>query len=412
MSMPFGTSETVDSTQLQALADELAKHIKTEQDIAALSRQLLKLTVESALNGELEAHLGYAKHARQGQQTGNRRNGSSAKTLKGEIGEVEIRTPRDRNGSFEPQLIGKGQRRLTKLDGQILSLYARGMSTRDIADTFEEMYGAEVSHSLIAQVTEAVWETVQAWQSRPLDEVYPIVYLDGLVVKLHQDGRVVKHTVHVALGVNLDGQKEVLGLWLAEQEGAKFWLSVLTELHNRGLKDIFIACVDGLTGFPEAIQSVYPQTQVQLCVVHMVRNALNYVAYKDRKAVAADLKRIYRAATLSEAERALAELAERWDGKYPSISLMWRRHWEHLITIFDYPEEIRRVIYTTNAIESLNSVIRKAIKNRRIFPSERSAIKVVYLAIEQAAKKWTMPVTDWKKALNRFAIQFEQRMPK
>lgn len=412
MSMPFGTSETVDSTQLQALADELAKHIKTEQDIAALSRQLLKLTVESALNAELEAHLGYAKHARQGQQTGNRRNGSSAKTLKGEIGEVEIRTPRDRNGSFEPQLIGKGQRRLTKFDGQILSLYARGMSTRDIADTFEEMYGAEVSHSLIAQVTEAVWETVQAWQSRPLDEVYPIVYLDGLVVKLHQDGRVVKHTVHVALGVNLDGQKEVLGLWLAEQEGAKFWLTVLTELHNRGLKDIFIACVDGLTGFPEAIQSVYPQTQVQLCVVHMVRNALNYVAYKDRKAVAADLKRIYRAATLSEAERALAELAERWDGKYPSISLMWRRHWEHLITIFDYPEEIRRVIYTTNAIESLNSVIRKAIKNRRIFPSERSAIKVVYLAIEQAAKKWTMPVTDWKKALNRFAIQFEQRMPK
>lgn len=412
MSMPFGTIETVDSTQLQALADELAKHIKTEQDIAALSRQLLKLTVESALNAELEAHLGYAKHARQGQQTGNRRNGSSAKTLKGEIGEVEIRTPRDRNGSFEPQLIGKGQRRLTKFDGQILSLYARGMSTRDIADTFEEMYGAEVSHSLIAQVTEAVWETVQAWQCRPLDEVYPIVYLDGLVVKLHQDGRVVKHTVHVALGVNLDGQKEVLGLWLAEQEGAKFWLTVLTELHNRGLKDIFIACVDGLTGFPEAIQSVYPQTQVQLCVVHMVRNALNYVAYKDRKAVAADLKRIYRAATLSEAERALAELAERWDGKYPSISLMWRRHWEHLITIFDYPEEIRRVIYTTNAIESLNSVIRKAIKNRRIFPSERSAIKVVYLAIEQAAKKWTMPVTDWKKALNRFAIQFEQRMPK
>lgn len=412
MSMPFGTSETVDSTQLQALADELAKHIKTEQDIAALSRQLLKLTVESALNAELEAHLGYAKHARQGQGTGNRRNGSSAKTLKGEIGEVEIRTPRDRNGSFEPQLIGKGQRRLTKFDGQILSLYARGMSTRDIADTFEEMYGAEVSHSLIAQVTEAVWETVQAWQSRPLDEVYPIVYLDGLVVKLHQDGRVVKHTVHVALGVNLDGQKEVLGLWLAEQEGAKFWLTVLTELHNRGLKDIFIACVDGLTGFPEAIQSVYPQTQVQLCVVHMVRNALNYVAYKDRKAVAADLKRIYRAATLSEAERALDELAERWDGKYPSISLMWRRHWEHLITIFDYPEEIRRVIYTTNAIESLNSVIRKAIKNRRIFPSERSAIKVVYLAIEQAAKKWTMPVTDWKKALNRFAIQFEQRMPK
>lgn len=286
------------------------------------------------------------------------------------------------------------------------------MTTRDIAATFEEMYGAEVSHTVVANVTEAVWETVQLWQSRPLDEVYPIVYLDGLVVKVHQDNRVIKKTVHVALGVNLEGQKEVLGLWVAETEGAKFWLSVLTELQNRGLKDIFIACVDGLTGFPEAIQTVYPRTQVQLCIVHMVRNALNYVAYKDRKAVAADLKRIYRAATLAEAERALEDFAERWDGKYPSISQMWLRHWENLITIFDYPEEIRRVIYTTNAIASLNSVIRKAIKNRRIFPSDRSALKVVFLAIEQAAKKWTMPVKDWKQALNRFAIQFEDRLPR
>ena len=412
MSMPFGPTERIDNTKLEALAGELAKQIKSEQDIAALSRQLLKLTVESALNAELETHLGYAKHAPEGRGTGNSRNGSSRKTLKGDIGEVEIRTPRDRNASFEPQLIAKGQTRLTAFDGQILSLYARGMTTRDIAATFEEMYGAEVSHTVVANVTEAVWETVQAWQSRPLDEVYPIVYLDGLVVKVHQDQRVIKKTVHVALGVNLEGQKEVLGLWVAETEGAKFWLSVLTELQNRGLKDIFIACVDGLTGFPEAIQTVYPRTQVQLCIVHMVRNALNYVAYKDRKAVAADLKRIYRAATLAEAERALEDFAERWDGKYPSISQMWLRHWENLITIFDYPEEIRRVIYTTNAIESLNSVIRKAIKNRRIFPSDRSALKVVFLAVEQAAKKWTMPVKDWKQALNRFAIQFEDRLPR
>ena len=411
MSTPFGLTESVDSTKLEVLAGELAKHIKTEQDIAALSRQLLKLTVERALNAELETHLGYAKHAPQGRGTGNSRNGTSGKTLKGDIGEVEIRTPRDRNATFEPQLIAKGQTRLTAFDGQILALYARGMSTRDIAATFEEMYGAEVSHTLVANVTEAVWETVQAWQSRPLDELYPIVYLDGLVVKVHQDQRVIKKTVHVALGVNLEGQKEVLGLWLAETEGAKFWLAVLTELQNRGLKDIFIACVDGLTGFPEAIQTVYPHTRVQLCIVHMVRNALNYVAYKDRKAVAADLKRIYRAATLAEAERALEDFAERWDGKYPSISQMWLRHWENLITIFDYPEEIRRVIYTTNAIESLNSVIRKAIKNRRIFPGDRSALKVVFLAIEQAAKKWTMPVKDWKQALNRFAIQFDKRMP-
>ena len=412
MSMPFGPTDRIDNTKLEALAGELAKQIKTEQDIASLSRQLLKLTVESALNAELDTHLGYAKHAPEGRGTGNSRNGTSGKTLKGDIGKVEIRIPRDRNATFEPQLIAKGQTRLTAFDGQILALYARGMTTRDIAATFEEMYGAEVSHTVVANVTEAVWETVQLWQSRPLDEVYPIVYLDGLVVKVHQDNRVIKKTVHVALGVNLEGQKEVLGLWVAETEGAKFWLSVLTELQNRGLKDIFIACVDGLTGFPEAIQTVYPRTQVQLCIVHMVRNALNYVAYKDRKAVAADLKRIYRAATLAEAERALEDFAERWDGKYPSISQMWLRHWEKLITIFDYPEEIRRVIYTTNAIESLNSVIRKAIKNRRIFPSDRSALKVVFLAIEQAAKKWTMPVKDWKQALNRFAIQFEDRLPR
>jgi transposase-like protein len=411
MSTPFGLTESVDSTKLEALAGELAKHIKTEQDIAALSRQLLKLTVESALNAELDTHLGYAKHASQGRGTGNSRNGTSGKTLKGDIGEVEIRTPRDRNATFEPQLIAKGQTRLTAFDGQILALYARGMTTRDIAATFEQMYGAQVSHTLVSNVTEAVWETVQTWQSRPLDELYPIVYLDGLVVKVHQDGRVLKKTIHVALGVNLEGRKEVLGLWLAETEGAKFWLSVLTELQNRGLKDIFIACVDGLTGFPEAIETVYPQTRVQLCIVHLVRNALNYVAYKDRKAVAADLKRIYRAATLAEAERALEDFAERWDGKYPSISQLWLRHWEHLITIFDYPQDIRRVIYTTNAIESLNSVIRKAIKNRRIFPGDRSALKVVFLAIEQAAKKWTMPVKDWKQALNRFAIQFDKRMP-
>ena len=411
MSMRIGAVKRVDEAKLEALAGELAKQIKTEQDIAALSRQLLKLTVESALNAELTAHLGYDKHERSEQASDNRRNGHSRKTLKGDMGEVEIGIPRDRNATFEPQLIRKGQTRLSTFDDQILTLYARGMTTRDIAATFEEMYGAEVSHGLIAQVTEAVWETVQTWQSRPLDEVYPIVYLDGIVVKVHQDNRVIKKTVHVALGVNLEGQKEVLGLWLAETEGAKFWLSVLTELQNRGLKDIFIACVDGLTGFPEAIQTVYPRTKVQLCIVHRVRNAMKYVAYKDRRAVAAELKRIYRASTLAEAERALEDFAARWDTKYPSISALWLRHWEHLITIFDYPEPIRRVIYTTNAIESLNSVIRKAIKNRRIFPSDRSALKVVFLAIEQAAKKWTMPVQDWKQALNRFAIQFDDRLP-
>lgn len=411
MSVPFGKSDSVDQEKLAALSVELAKHIKSEQDIAALSRQLLKLTVEQALNVELEQHLGYAKHASEGRGSGNSRNGYSSKTLKGDIGEVEIQTPRDRQGGFEPQLISKGQTRLTEFDEQILTLYAKGMTTRDIAETFREMYGAEVSPSLISKVTEVVWETVQAWQTRPLEAVYPIVYLDGLVVKIRQDNRVINKTVHVALGVNLDGHKEVLGLWLAETEGAKFWLSVLTELQNRGLKDIFIVCVDGLTGFPEAIQTAYPKAKVQLCIVHLMRNALNYVAYKDRRAVAADLKRLYQAVTVAEAEQALERFSERWEGKYPSISALWLRHWEHIITLFDYPEEIRRVIYTTNAIESLNSVIRKATKNRRVFPTDRSALKVVYLAVERAAQKWTMPVADWKLALNRFAIEFEDRMP-
>jgi len=411
MSVPFGPADRLPHPHLETLAGELAKHIRSEQDITALSRQLLKLTVESALKAELDEHLGYERHAPAGRGSGNSRNGYSGKTLKGDLGEVPIQAPRDRNGTFEPQLIAKGQTRLARLDSQILAFYAKGMTTRDIADTLQELYGTEVSPALVAKVTDAVWDTVQAWQSRPLETVYPILYLDGLVIKVHQDNRVINKTLHVALGVNLTGQKEVLGLWLAETEGAKFWLTVLTELHNRGLKDVFIACVDGLTGFPEAIQTVYPRTKVQLCIVHLVRNTLRYVADKDRRAVVADLKRIYQATTLAEAERALETLAERWDGKYPSLSQLWLRHWEHVITVFDYPEDIRRAIYTTNAIESLNSVIRKAINNRRIFPSDRSALKVVYLAVEQAARKWTMPIQDWKRALNRFAIMFEGRLP-
>ena len=396
---------------LETLASALAKQIKTEQDITALSRQLLKLTVERALKAELDEHLGYERHALAGRGSGNSRNGYSGKTLKGELGEVPIQTPRDRNSSFEPQLIAKGQTRLRRLDQQILAFYAKGMTTRDIADTLAEVYGTEVSPTLVAKVTEAVWETVQAWQHRPLDAVYPILYLDGLVIKVHHDNRVLNKTLYVALGVNLTGHKEVLGLWLAETEGAKFWLSVPTELQNRGLKDVFIACVDGLTGFPDAIQTVYPQAKVQRCIVHLVRNSLRYVTDKDRRPVVTDLKRIYQAATLTQAEQAVETLAERWDHKYPSLSALWLRHWEHVIPIFDYPQDIRRAIYTTNAIESLNSVIRKAINNRRIFPSDRSAFKVIYLAIEQAAKKWTMPIKDWKQALNRFAIQFEGRLP-
>lgn len=393
------------------LVDDLAKSIKTEKDLAALSKFLLKLTVERAMNVEMDEHLGYDKHASEGRNTGNSRNGHSKKTLKGDFGEVEIKTPRDRNAAFEPQLIRKGQTRITDFDTQILSLYARGMTTRDIADTFKEMYDADVSHALISKVTEGVLEEVQAWQNRPLDAVYPILYLDCIVVKCHQDKRVINKAIYLALAVNCEGKKELLGLWIAENEGSKFWLSVLTELNNRGVKDIFIACVDGLTGFPDAIKAVYPKTQVQLCIVHMVRNSLRYVPHKDMKAVAADLKGIYHSVSVEAAKHALDEFCAKWDEKYPSIGRSWRNKWDNIITLFDYPQEIRKIIYTTNAIESLNSVIRKAIRNRKIFPSDQSALKVVYLAIKQASRKWTMALHDWRAAMNRFAIQFDDRFP-
>lgn len=393
------------------LINELAKSIKTEKDLAALSKHLLKLTVERAMNVEMDEHLGYEKHSPAGKNTGNSRNGTSSKVLKGDFGEVEINTPRDRKSTFEPQIIKKNQTRITEFDQQILTLYAKGMTTRDIAETFKEMYGADVSHSLISKVTEAVIDEVVAWQARPLDEIYPILYLDCIVVKCHQDKRVINKAVYVALGVNCEGRKELMGLWISENEGSKFWLSVLTELNNRGVKDIFIACVDGLTGFPEAINTVFPKTKIQLCIVHMVRNSLRYVPHKDMKSVAGDLKAIYRAVTLDQAEDALLLFGEKWDSKYPAISRSWNKHWQNISTLFSYPEEIRKIIYTTNAIESLNSVIRKAINNRKIFPSDQSALKVIYLAIQNASKKWTMSLHDWRAAMNRFAIEFEGRMP-
>jgi transposase-like protein len=395
--------------KLVALASELAKHMKTESDISNLSQLLTKLTVETALGAEMEEHLGYGRHERS--DIGNYRNGHSSKRLIGDHGEVEIDVPRDRYSKFEPQLIQKGQSRLTHFDDQIIALYSKGMSTRDIVAAFKEMYDAEVSASLISKVTDAVIERVIEWQNRPLDELYPIVYMDCIRVKVRQDKRVINKAVYIALGINLNGEKEVLGLWIQENEGAKFWLSVLTELKTRGVQDIFIACVDGLTGFPDAINAVFPQTKIQLCIVHMVRNSLRFVSWKERKEVASDLRRIYQSITVEEAERELDGFAEKWDDKFPTISQMWRRHWDNLITLFEYPDDIRKAIYTTNAIESLNSVVRKAVKNRKVFPTDNSAMKVVYLAIEAASKKWTMPIHNWKAALNRFMIEFPDRMP-
>ena len=394
-----------------SLVESLANKITSQEDLAELSRQLLKQTVERALNAELDTHLGYSKHSASGNNSGNSRNGTSPKIIKGDFGEVEISNPRDRNGDFEPELIKKHQTRFGEFDKKILALYAKGMSTRDIAATMKEMYDADVSHTVISRVTDAILDEVKAWQSRPLDMIYPILYLDCIVVKVHQDKRVINKSIYLALAINSEGHKELLGMWISENEGAKFWLSILTELKTRGVKDIFIACVDGLKGFPDAINAVYPDTKVQLCIVHLMRNSLRYVGYKEMKEVAGDLKSIYRAVSLSDAEQSLDDFSSKWDNKYPAISKIWYNNWENIITIFDYPDEIRKIIFTTNAIESLNSVIRKAIRNRKIFPNDNSAFKVVYLAIEQASKKWSMPLRDWKSAMNRFAIEFQGRFP-
>lgn len=396
--------------KMQALANELAKEVKTPDDLSQLSAMLTKMTVEAALKSEMGFHLGYDKHQPTESGSKNSRNGYSTKILKGDHGEIELQTPRDRDGTFNPQLVKKRQTRITGMDEQILTLYAKGMSTRDITATFQEMYGAEISAGLVSQVTNSVIEQVVEWQSRPLEAVYPIVYLDCLVLKIRQDKRVINKSIYLALGVNIEGHKELLGMWISENEGSKFWLSVLTDLQNRGMKHMLIACVDGLKGFPEAITATFTDTKIQLCIVHMVRNSLKFVPWKDYKAVTRDLKSIYQSVTEDEARSELESFSEKWDDKYPQISRSWRANWENLNTLFDYPADIRKVIYTTNAIESLNSVIRKSVKTRKVFPSDDAAFKVVYLAIQAASKKWTMPIRDWKPALNRFIIEFEEQI--
>lgn len=408
--MTVFTMNDLDLNQLKDQITKLAKHIKSEKDLGSITQQLVKMTVEAALGAEMEEHLGYAKHDPAGRGSGNSRNGSFTKQLKGNHSQIGIEVPRDRAGTFEPQMVHKGQTRLTQMDEQILALYAKGMSTRDIVDAFKEMYDADVSAALISKVTDRVLDMVTEWQNRTLDAVYPMVYLDCIVLKVRQNKQVINKSMYLALGINMEGHKELLGMWLAENEGAKFWLSVLTELKNRGLQDILIACVDGLKGFPDAIAAEYPQAKIQLCMVHMVRNSLKYVSWKDYKAVTAGLKEIYQSPTESAAQAALDRFAQQWDAQYPQISKSWNAHWPNLITLFEYPPEIRKVIYTTNAIESLNSVIRKATRQRKIFPSDESAMKVVYLAIQAASKKWTMPIRNWKPTMNRFMIEFGDRL--
>lgn len=396
-----------------ALIDRLLADYKNPEDLIGehgLLKQLTKAVVERALAAEMAEHLGHGKNKPVLNETGNARNGKSQKTLRGDFGEMPIAVPRDRQGSFEPLLIPKHQTQFAGFGDKILSLYARGMTVREIQGHLQEMYRVEVSPTFISSVTDAVIEEVTAWQSRPLDAIYPIVYLDCIHVKTRDEGSVRVKAVYLALGITMAGEKELLGIWIAHTEGAKFWLQVVTELKNRGVQDIFIACVDGLKGFPEAIETVFPQTAVQLCIVHMVRHSLNYVGWKLRKQVASDLKRIYQSATVAEAAQALTEFEQKWDADYSSIGQSWRRNWLRVIPFFEYPPEIRKVIYTTNAIESLNMSLRKITKNRGSFPSDAALRKLFYLAIRNISKRWTMPIRDWKAALNRFTIQFGDRL--
>ena len=406
----------------EQFAGDLAHEAKTLEDLNELLRSLAKSALERMLDSEMDVHLGRQAGAAPpaagaGEVSGqavaaNRRNGHSKKTVRGDRGELTLELPRDRDGTFEPLLIPKYQRRLPGFDEKIFALYAKGLTTRDIQEVVKELYGVEVSPALVSQITADLDAEVAAWQQRRLDPIWPIVYLDGLVVHVRGDsGRVSPHTMYVAMGVNLQGKKELVGLWLSETEGAKFWLACLTDLKSRGLNDIFVACVDGLTGFAEAIRAAYPQTKVQLCIVHLVRAALKYVTTADTQAVVADLKKIYQAATVPEAEQSLATFAEVWGVKYPTIVKQWRLKWNDIITLFDFPPPIRKAVYTTNAIESVNSVIRKFTRNRKQYPNAASAIKLVYLAIHEASKRWTMPIKGWKAALNQFAILFEGRLP-
>jgi putative transposase len=394
------------------LIDELLKDYQKPEDIIGengLLKRFVKAVLERALNAELTHHLGYERHDPAGNNSGNSRNGTSSKTVKGDFGELELDVPRDRTSTFEPQILPKHQTRFTGFDDKIVSLYARGMTTRDIEGHLKEIYGVEVSPALVSQVTEAVNEEVKRWQSRALEPIYGIVYLDALYVKMRHEGRVENRAVYVAIGVDLEGQKDVLGLWASAHEGAKFWLSVLTDLKNRGVKDMLIVCVDGLKGFPQAIEAVFPLAQVQLCIVHLVRASLNYVNWKERKQVAADLKPIYRAATAVEAEMNLDQFIATWGHKYKAIGKLWKENWERVIPFFEFPDEVRKVIYTTNAVEALHRGLRKIIKNRGSFPSEEAALKLLYLALQNISAKWET-VQHFKQALNQFEVLWGDRI--
>lgn len=385
--------------------DDLATVFKD----GGLYKELTKRLVEKMLNSEIQNHLGHDKY--QKSNNDNFRNGTTTKTILTEQGSIEIDVPRDRNSNFEPMLVPKRKRRFDGFDQKVISLYAKGMTLSDIKIQLQELYhGAEISESLISQITDDVIDDVKTWQNRPLETIYPIVYFDCIVVKVRQDKRIINKAVYVALGINLEGKKEVLVLLISENEGAKFWLTNLTEMKNRGLKDILIACTDNLTGMSQAIEAVYPKTEHQLCIVHQIRNSLKFVSYKHRKELVADLKPIYTAANEEQALSSLVSFETKWNKQYPQIAKSWHKNWENLMIFISYPPAIRKVIYTTNAVESVNSQLRKVTRNKKVFPNDMSVFKIFYLAIEAMTKKWTMPIQNWCEAFAHFMIKFEDRI--
>jgi putative transposase len=398
----------------QELLDELLKDAKTADDLFAkggLFQQLKKAALERMLEAEMTEHLGYEKHAPEGYDGANSRNGHGSKQLITDDGSVELEVPRDREGTFEPKVVKKGQRRLPGFDDQIIALYSRGMTVREIQAHVKDMYDTDVSPDFISRVTDQVLDEVREWQARPLDEVYPIVFLDGFVLKIREDRVVQNRTVYVALGINVLGHKDVLGLWVAQTEGAKFWMHVATELRGRGLQDILIACCDGLKGFPEAIEAVFPKAIVQTCVVHMIRNSTHLVAWNNRKAVARDLRQVYAAPTEEAALDALTRFETAWGRQYPSIGRSWRTHWARVSPFFGFPSEIRKVVYTTNVIESMNALLRKATKVRGSLPTEDAALKLLWLTIDRTSRKWTFPIKGWDLVVQQLGILFGERMP-
>ena len=395
--------------ELFKIPEEALKKIKTQEEFESYFQELYKQGVEALLKAEIGEHLGYLKHDASGKNSGNSRNGSSRKTLKTNLGEVPLDVPRDRNATFDPIIVPKHQRMSQKIEHAIITMYSRGMSTRDIEATIKEIYGVDVSEGSVSNITSAVLEDIKEWQQRPLEPVYFVVWMDGIVFKVRQNGKVQGKTIYLMIGLKPNGLKEVLGMWISETESASFWLNVLTDIKARGVKDILIASTDNLTGIRQAIKSAFPNTITQLCVVHQIRNSTKYVVWKDRKQFVSDLKNVYGAINRDIAYDALEEFAKKWGSKYAYAIKSWRDNWDELTAYFDYPMEIRRIIYTTNAIESLNSSIRKYTKTKTVFPDDQAALKSVYLAIANIEKKWTMPVRDWGSVINQLIIKFEDR---